>query len=299
MCPGFLDGCSASPPRRGPTRFRLWRKMRLRLCLNAGVSGTSCGVGRVEGRKGVGLGRRSLQGEPANQRMKLTGAAILVSRDIKNLQAAPAAYPYRSIPCRQRGIRGWTGLRRVGHPSPNHGDRAMIAASTGTLYVALELGQDKWLLACATQAAEKPRYRTLPARNLGRLADEIARAKERFRLPAAAPVCTCYEAGRDGFWLHRALLHRGLANLGVDSSSIEVDRRRKRVKSDPVDAAKLLSLLCRYHAGEHKVWRVVRVPTVADEDRRQLHRSLKDLQRQQTECSNRIQGLLASYGLTA
>jgi transposase len=175
----------------------------------------------------------------------------------------------------------------------------MTAVTPGTLYVALELGQDKWLLACATQAAEKPRYRTLPARDLGRLADEIARAKERFRLPADAPVCTCYEAGRDGFWLHRALLHRGIANVVVDSSSIEVDRRRKRVKSDPVDAAKLLGLLCRYHAGEHKVWRVVRVPTVADEDRRQLHRGLKDLQRQQTECSNRIQGLLASYGLTA
>jgi transposase len=175
----------------------------------------------------------------------------------------------------------------------------MTTAKTGTLYVALELGQDKWHLACATQAAEKPRFRALPARDLGRLADEIRRAKERFRLPADTPVCTCYEAGRDGFWLHRALSHRGIANVVVDSSSIEVDRRRKRVKSDPVDAAKLLNLLCRYHGGEGKVWRVVRVPAVADEDRRQLHRGLKDLQRQQTECSNRIQGLLASCGLTA
>jgi len=175
----------------------------------------------------------------------------------------------------------------------------MTAAKTGTLYVALELGQDKWHLACATQAAEKPRFRAQPARDLGRLAEEIARAKERFRLPADAPVRTCYEAGRDGFWVHRALAARGIENVVVDSSSIEVDRRRKRVKSDPVDAAKLLSLLCRYHAGEEKVWRVVRVPAVADEDRRQLHRGLKDLQRQQTECSNRIQGLLASYGLTA
>ena len=175
----------------------------------------------------------------------------------------------------------------------------MTAAKTGTLYVALELGQDKWHLACATQAAEKPRFRAQPARDLGRLAEEIARAKERFRLPADAPVRTCYEAGRDGFWVHRALAARGIDNVVVDSSSIEVDRRHKRVKSDPVDAAKLLSLLCRYHAGEEKVWRVVRVPAVADEDRRQLHRGLKDLQRQQTECSNRIQGLLASYGLTA
>jgi transposase len=85
----------------------------------------------------------------------------------------------------------------------------------------------------------------------------------------------------------------------VDSGAIEVNRRRKHVKSDPVDAAKLLSLLCRYHGGERKVWSVVNVPAVADEDRRQLHRGLKDLQRQQTECSNRIQGLLASQGMEA
>src|SRR5262249_22088249 len=123
--------------------------------------------------------------------------------------------------------------------------------------------------------------------------------KVRFGLPPDAPVFTCYEAGRDGFWLHRALTSRGISNVVVDSSSIEVDRRQKRVKSDPVDAAKLLKLLCRYHGGERKGRRVVQVPTVADEERRQLHRGLKDLQRQQTECSNRIQGLLASCGLEA
>jgi len=171
--------------------------------------------------------------------------------------------------------------------------------TTKTLYVALELGEDKVLLACATEAAEKPRFRSVPARDLERLTAEIAKAKERFGLPADAPVCTCYEAGRDGFWLHRALTSRGIGNVVVDSSSIEVDRRRKRVKSDPVDAAKLLNLLCRYHGGERKVWRVVQVPTVADEERRQLHRGLKDLQRQQTQCSNRIKGLLASCGLEA
>jgi transposase len=171
--------------------------------------------------------------------------------------------------------------------------------TTQTLYIALELGQDKWLLACATEAAQKPRLRTLPARDLDRLAEEIAKAKARFELPADAPVCTCYEAGRDGFWLHRALTSRGIGNVVVDSSSIEVDRRCKRVKTDSVDAGKLLNLLCRYHGGERKVWRVVQVPMVADEERRQLHRGLKDLQRQQTQCSNRIKGLLASCGLEA
>jgi transposase len=170
---------------------------------------------------------------------------------------------------------------------------------TPTLHVALELGQDKWVLASATEAAERPRLRSVPARDLERLAEEIAKAKARFGLPADAPVRTCYEAGRDGFWLHRALQQRGIDNVVVDSSSIEVDRRSKRVKSDPVDATKLVSLLCRYHSGERRVWRVVRVPAIVDEDRRQLHRGLKDLQRQQTECSNRIKGLLASCGLDA
>jgi transposase len=171
--------------------------------------------------------------------------------------------------------------------------------TTATLYIALELGQDKWLMACATQAAQKPRFRSVPARDLTRLQEEVARAKRRFGLPADAPVCTCYEAGRDGFWLHRALTGRGIDNVVVDSGAIEVNRRHKRAKSDPLDAAKLLKLLCRYHGGERKVWGVVNVPTVADEDRRQLHRGLKDLQRQQTACSNRIKGLLASQGLAA
>lgn len=171
--------------------------------------------------------------------------------------------------------------------------------STGTLYVALELGCDKWVLASATQAAEKPRFRTVPARDLCKLQEEIAKAKARFKLPADAPVCTCYEAGRDGFWLHRALTKLGITNVVVDASSIEVNRRQKQIKSDPVDAGKLVNMLCRYHGGERKVWSVVNVPSVADEDSRQLHRGLKDVQRQKTECSNRIKGLLASQGLTA
>ena len=175
----------------------------------------------------------------------------------------------------------------------------MTATTTGTLYIALELSQDKWLLACATQAAQKPRYRGQPARHLARLQEEIAKAKARFGLPADAPVCTCYEAGRDGFWLHRALTQLGITKVVVDSGAIEVNRRRKHVKSDPVDAAKLVNHLIRYHHGERKVFSVVNVPTREDEDRRQLHRGLKDLQRQQTECSNRIKGLLASQGLEA
>jgi transposase len=171
--------------------------------------------------------------------------------------------------------------------------------TTRGLYLAFELGWDKWLLACASEAAQKPRFRKIPARDVNALLQEIAKAKQRFGLPADAPVFTCYEAGRDGFWLHRCLEHKGLRNVVVDSSSIEVNRRAKRAKSDPIDAGKLLALLIRYHQGERKVWSVVQVPGVEDEDRRQLHRGLKDRPRQQTQCSNRIKGLLASLGLDA
>jgi transposase len=175
----------------------------------------------------------------------------------------------------------------------------MTANVVPMLYIAFELGQDKWLLGFATQAAQKPRLRMVPARDLERVREEIAKAKSRFGLPADAAVRSCYEAGRDAFWLHRALVAIGIDNVVVDSSSIETNRRGKRLKTDAVDATKLVNLLCRYHAGERKVWSVVNVPDEADEDRRQLHRGLKDVQRQKTECSNRIKGLLASRGLTA
>jgi transposase len=125
--------------------------------------------------------------------------------------------------------------------------------TVATLYVALELGCDKWVLASSTQAAQKPRFRTIAARNLAAFQEEIGKAKARFGLPADAPVCTCYEAGRDGFWLHRALTKLGINNIVVDASSIEVNRCQKQVKSDPIDAGKLVNMLCRYHAGERKV----------------------------------------------
>src|SRR5262249_20738958 len=105
-------------------------------------------------------------------------------------------------------------------------------------------------------------------------------------------------AGRDGFWLHRLLTHQGVNNLVVDSASIEVNRRKRRAKSDRLDVNKLLSMLIRWHGGEEPVWSGVRVPTADDEDRRQLHRELIRLKAQRTEHSNRIKGLLAGLGLS-
>src|SRR5262249_57009788 len=92
---------------------------------------------------------------------------------------------------------------------------------------------------------------------------------------------------------------RGVRTRGGDRASIEVNRRQRRAKSDALDAVKLVEMLIRFHHGESKVWRVVRVPTVEDEDRRQRHRELVELKAQRTEHSNRIKGLLATFGLDA
>jgi transposase len=111
------------------------------------------------------------------------------------------------------------------------------------------------------------------------------------------PVVSCYEAGRDGFWLHRYLVSEGIENIIVDSASLEVNRRKRRVKTDRVDARKLLTMLLRYHSGELKVWHTVRVPTLEQEDGRQLHRELASLKTERTQHINRIKGLLVSQGV--
>ena len=108
---------------------------------------------------------------------------------------------------------------------------------------------------------------------------------------------SCYEAGRDGFWLHRYLRQADVCNHVVDSSSIEVNRRQRRAKSDRLDAAKLLTMLMRYEAGERSVWSVVNTPALQDETDRHLHRDLMTLKKDRARHSNRIKGWLAGCGL--
>jgi len=178
-----------------------------------------------------------------------------------------------------------------------HSNRCFAASEQPVLYLALELGWDSWKLGFAPGPGPAPRLREMPARDVTRLLLEVAEAKRRLRLPADCPVVSCYEAGRDGFWLHHCLLTHGIQNLVVDSSSIEVNRRQRRAKSDRLDAAKLLSMLLRYAGGETTLWSVVQAPTVEQEDARQLHRELLTLQQEATEHTNRIKSLLATCGL--
>ena len=174
---------------------------------------------------------------------------------------------------------------------------AQDTTSAGTLFVSFELSDKNWKLGFTTGHGQKPRERTVTARDQKRVLDEIAQAKRRFGLPETAPVVSCYEAGREGFWLHRFLEAHGMTNHVVDSSAIEVSRRQRRAKSDGLDVRKLLSMLIRYHEGERQVWQVVNVPSVEAEDQRHLHRDLETLKRERASTTARIKGLLRSQGI--
>jgi transposase len=171
-----------------------------------------------------------------------------------------------------------------------------IVVSKG-LFVALELGWNGWRLAFSSGPGQRPWLVRIPARDRTALVEAIGTARARFGLPADCRVQSCYEAGRDGFWVHRLLTQMGVDNLIVDSSSIEVNRRARRAKTDRLDAGKLLSMLLRYHAGERELWSVVRVPTRRQEDARHLQRGIRTLKKEQTRAINRIRGLLAGQGV--
>ena len=166
----------------------------------------------------------------------------------------------------------------------------------GQLYVAFELGDRSWKLSLG-DGVRAPSRCTVAAGDTAAVMTAIARAKVRCHLPADAAVRSCYEAGRDGFWLHRWLTAQGILNLVVDSASIEVNRRKRRAKTDRLDSDKLLSMLMRYYGGERRVWAVARIPTPEQEDERRLHRELADLRKERTAHSNRIRSLLVLHNL--
>lgn len=170
-------------------------------------------------------------------------------------------------------------------------------AGATVLLMAFELGQRAWKIGFTVGVGQRPRVRAIAGGAVALLPEEIARAKRRFGLSAEAPVISCYEAGRDAFWLHRYLVAQGITNYVVDSASIEVNRRARRAKTDRLDLGGLLSLLARYVQGDRRCWRVVRVPTLAEEDARQFSRTLETATQDRTRLISRLKALLATQGL--
>jgi len=173
--------------------------------------------------------------------------------------------------------------------------QAQAYETEAVLYMALELSNEKWRLAFGD--GSRQRQVGIAAGAIGELLEQLGKVKAKWEMPADTRVVSCYEAGRDGFWLHRQLVELGIANQVVDAASIEVSRRARRAKTDRLDAQALLEKLMRYAHGERRVWRVVRIPDPEWEDLRQLHRERGQLLKDRTRSRNRMIGKLVAQGV--
>jgi transposase len=168
-----------------------------------------------------------------------------------------------------------------------------------TLFVALELSQATWLVALHSPIADKISINRIDGGDTDKLMALIEKKREQAarQLGRTMRVVSCYEAGRDGFWLHRFLIRHGIDNRVLDSASILVDRRARRAKTDRLDAAALLRVLMALVRGEEQVCRVVRVPSIAQEDERRLSRERERLLHERNSHIARIKGLLILHGV--
>src|ERR1700736_6274584 len=176
---------------------------------------------------------------------------------------------------------------------------AAMHVETARCLFAIELSKQSWVIGFITPLSAKISRRILSGRDWKGLRDliEEGRARVSRETGRAGDVISCYEAGYDGFGLHRLLEAHGIRNYVIDPASLQVDRRARRVKTDRIDTARVLRSLMAYLRGEPKVWSVVRVPSVAEEDARRLHRERDRLVSERVQHVNRIKGLCALHGI--
>ena len=98
-----------------------------------------------------------------------------------------------------------------------------------TLFVACALREKTWKLGFTTGHGQKPRERTVTARHQERVLDDIAQATRRVGRAETAPVVGCYEAGREGFWLHRFVQAHGISNMRTSNPSLLARRAPREI----------------------------------------------------------------------
>lgn len=164
------------------------------------------------------------------------------------------------------------------------------------LYLALDLSMSTWAIA-TSDGGQRVRINGVEPGDEEGLLKKMAQAKKQFELPDEAEIYSCYEAGRDAFWVHRFLTRLAITNVVVDAASMKVDRKARRAKSDRLDVRQMLVDLIRYHRGDKNVWSVVHVPDEEEEDDRRLHRGLERLKKERTSLRSRLSSLLATEGI--
>jgi transposase len=177
----------------------------------------------------------------------------------------------------------------------------LIAEHNGTIFLAIELSLKGWLITLRSPERDRlSRYRMNGGDHAGLLKlIEDVRGRAARALGQVPAVVSCYEAGYDGFWLHRVLNATGITNFVFDAASVPVERRSRRAKTDRIDGELLLRTLMAHCRGEPRVVRVARVPSREAEDARRASRERDRLVKERTGHINRIKGLLRTVGLAA
>lgn len=175
------------------------------------------------------------------------------------------------------------------------------AGQCGTIFVAIELSQKTWLVTLHSPDRDRISRHKLEGGDHAGLLELIGKVRTRVseKLGSMPRVVSCYEAGYDGFWLHRLLAAAGILNFVFDPASIAVEQRSRRTKTDRIDGELLLRTLMAYLRGEPRVVRIVRVPSVEQEDARRASRERDRLVKEQTAHTNRIKALLRLWGMAA
>ena len=170
------------------------------------------------------------------------------------------------------------------------------SANASVLYMAMELSKRTWKLGFSV-GGHKLRRIDVPGGDLDGLKRAIKLSKRHFKLDGNCVVKSCYEAGRDGFWIHRALTVCEVENVVVDAASIEVNRRKRRAKTDRLDLERMVKKLVTFHREDKEIWRTVAIPSPTDEDDRRLHRELQSLTKERTRHRNAIQSAPVTVGV--
>ena len=168
-----------------------------------------------------------------------------------------------------------------------------------TILLAIELSASTWLVAARVPGLEKPHLHRIDGGDTAALLALISSLQARAArgLDAAIDVVCCFEAGRDGFWLHRLLAAHGVVCHVLEPTSILVNRRARRAKTDRLDAEGMLRVLAAYLRGDHQACSMVRVPTPEEEDAKRTHREREKLVQERLRIENRIEALLFTQGI--